>query len=288
MKLLSVSIQECLFLLVAERSGIYGRELPPVPCDNPAADYIPLATTSVYTMMAMGETLTTQDEEVDEYAYPDYSSLTGESHYQPITPATKDEDNVYVKLTPATQTLNQTNSDTTEKADPILPTDPSELTMEHLAKADPRQAQLWMLLQIQKMVQKMEDMYESAGYLQLPQPLNATEEKQPLPVTQSNQVQQIQPTRKDLYVNLSGITQKKGAYKPLLPLPPPPPIPPKTYKSTRNVLASEISQDSGTQQTFVQEGDAKKEVEMYKKYPQQKMIGKLAALESTCNIFLVY
>ena len=262
--------------------------------------------------------------EPDLYDYPPYNGSAG--LYESILPATRDGENVYMKLTPVAETNEQTVS---LKADPTLPTDPSELTMDHLAKADPRQAQLWMLLQIQKMVQKMEDMYESAGYLKPPTPLpptetealaehpkppsvqpststetddlyesvpeysklpsllttpSATEGKQLPPAIQgsSRQVQENQPTRKDIYVNLSGITQKKGTCKPLPPLPPPPTVPPKTYKKISYVQVSESSPpDSASrlQQTPAQ-GDTIKDsqIEMYKK-SQQKMIGEHIQLE---------
>ena len=85
------------------------------------------------------------------------------------------------------------------KANLTLPTDLSELTMEHFADADPRQAQLWMLLQIQKMVQKMEkmeDLYESV-YLRAPSPLltttTATEQPAQPPATSADNLQPPNP-----------------------------------------------------------------------------------------------
>ena len=89
------------------------------------------------------------------------------------------------------------------KVNPTLSTDPSELTMEHFADADPRQAQLWMLLQIHKMVQKMErmeDLYESAGYLRPPSPVvqttTATEQPPPpaIPVHKLRPPSPLPPT----------------------------------------------------------------------------------------------
>ena len=107
-----------------------------------------------------------------EYEYVDRN---GSSHvYEPLSLATKDKGNVYMRMFPASKVKQQTIS---SEVSPALPTDASDLTMEHFAEADPRQAQLWMLLQIQKMVQKMEkmeDMYESAGYLRPPSPLLPT------------------------------------------------------------------------------------------------------------------
>ena len=188
-----------------------------------------------------------------------------------------------------------------------LLSNPSELTMEHLANADPRQAQLWMLLQIQKMVQKMEDMYESAGYLRPPEMLISAEENQstsqnteakqptsppqppsvPLqqsPVTKEGkeppttaESKENLPTRKDLYVNLSFGSQKKGEYKPFLPTPPPPKVPPKTYKGARTMHHSDVIENEEPSGSVTQQGnqDRKKEaaIQVYKKYPQQIMIG---------------
>ena len=83
------------------------------------------------------------------------------------------------------------------KANLTLPTDLSELTMEHFADADPRQAQLWMLLQIQKMVQKMEkmeDLYESV-YLRAPSPLlqTTTATEQPAQPSSTTSADNLQP-----------------------------------------------------------------------------------------------
>jgi hypothetical protein len=80
--------------------------------------------------------------------------------------SSKVDSTVSLKINPAVSSKVDDPSTT-------LLTDLSELTMEHFADADPRQAQLWMLLQIQKVVQKMEkmeDLYESV-YLRAPSPL---------------------------------------------------------------------------------------------------------------------
>lgn len=208
------------------------------------------------------------EEEQESYEYLNYCPREAGSSYETV--------NDYILFAP---TKEQTDS---AVSDPTLPTNPSDLTMEHLAKADPRQAQLWMLLQIQKVVQKMEkmeDMYESAGYLRPPVPLPPNMLESPSAI----QSRLVQPTRKDLYVNLSADSQKKSAYKPLPPLPPPPTIPPKTYNKKSHVKDSDSSQPGsipGRQQTLVL-GDVNKEAQIevyYRDYPQQKMIGKCILL----------
>ena len=298
--------------------------------------------------------------DMDAYEY--VSVEAGSADYQPLIQSTKDEGNLYVRLGPATQTLEPTavhrtdpepelpsdpselpsdpselpsdpselpNNPSELPSDPSelpsdpselpsdpsdlpsnpseLPSNPSELTMEHLANADPRQAQLWMLLQIQKMVQKMEDMYESAGYLRPPEMLVSAEEnqstsqnteaKQPMsppqppsvppqqsPVTKEGkeppttaESKENLPTRKELYVNLSFRSQKKGEYKPFLPTPPPPKVPPKTYKGARTIHHSDVIENEESSGSVTQQGnqDRKKKavIQMYKKYPQQIMIG---------------
>lgn len=109
--------------------------------------------------MTISEFQTSQSEV--EYEYIDT-----ESNYQPLIPATKHNDeNLYVQLNRPGSTRSQgfislrkaaifcSNADQgSTSTESILPTDPSELTTELLAKADAHQAQLWMLLQMQKMV----------------------------------------------------------------------------------------------------------------------------------------
>ena len=243
------------------------RELPPVP----------MTVDSAQEYLSTAESITGEDD--DEYDYP-YAYPTGirakTSEYESVLSTTKDKDNFYLQLTPSTKTKEETNSVATAKTDPTLPTDLLELTVDHLAKVDPRQTQLWMLLQIQKVVQKMEkmeDMYESAGYLRPPSPLPPTviEGKQPPPVVQNNP---NQPTRKDIYVNLSGITQEKGIYKPLPPIPPPPDVPPKTYKDVGKLQILETSQVS---EPAVAQCPYQSETQAFggmKLAIEQKMIGK--------------
>lgn len=205
-------------------SNIDTRPLPPLPGYSFTAPQVNAAygTFSNHNLHSTAPTQYTQsvtnynrrEDEIhsDSYEYvSNRSGSTGEaSLYMPLSLATRDEGNDYMHLFPANKVKEQTDSTSLSKVDPTvsskvdstvsskvdptdsisskvnptLSTDPSELTMEHFADADPRQAQLWMLLQIQKMVQKMErmeDLYESAGYLRPPSPLlqNTTATEQP-------------------------------------------------------------------------------------------------------------
>ena len=263
-------------------SVLSSRELPAVPI--PIAE----AADSNQDPARLDDAFTEEANNGEIYDYVDVDVGATTQEYERILPATKDEDTLYdiVEFTPYTPGSIKEAYDYTSsvKVDQTLPSDPSELTMEHLAKADPQQAQLWMLLQIQKMVQKMErmeDMYESVGYLRVPSPVPpnapsvATEEKQPPSTAQKSP--NVQPTRKQIYVNLSDISQKKGSYKPRLPLPrhSPPEILPKTFEDTENYGFFQASGLVSSEEASAKpaSSEVKSAVDMYKKYPQQKMIG---------------
>ena len=128
----------------------------------------------------------------------------------------------------------------------------AEISLENLANLDPMEAQLWMLLHMQKVVQKMEQVYDS------PQPLSPRADKHPITKPRSppksaklldkakapappssppsEEIEEIydedigpelemaaEPTRQDLYINLDTLNEA-------ITESPPPPIPPRTYQ----------------------------------------------------------
>lgn len=77
----------------------------------------------------------------------------------------------------------------------------ADLSVDYLANVDPREAQLWMLVQMQKMIQRIENVYETVGYYTRPQQVpqqrgNASESKL-----------ESQSSRKKHYVKLSEISK---------------------------------------------------------------------------------
>ena len=77
----------------------------------------------------------------------------------------------------------------------------ADLSVEYLANVDPREAQLWMLVQMQKMIQRIENVYETVGYYTRPQPVP--------PQQGSTSVLKIESpsSRKKHYVKLSEISK---------------------------------------------------------------------------------
>ncbi len=139
----------------------------------------------------------------------------------------------------------------------------SEITLENLTNLDQKQAQLWMLLQMQKMVQRMEDVYEPLKPSANNQPKAEPSTSAPTPRPVFHQPQEIeeaeyddnivsyppdeQPNRSDVYVNLNDlelVDDQQPTHQQLYinldsisaaltaPTPVPPPIPPKTYRPT--------------------------------------------------------
>lgn len=109
----------------------------------------------------------------------------------------------------------------------------SEVTLESLTTLDAKEAQLWMLLQMQKMVQKMEDIYD------MPQRPNPKPKTRPpssyyniskafppsSPMSEEEYVDMdSQPPRQDIYMNLDTISE--------VLIETTPPIPPRTYHPT--------------------------------------------------------
>ena len=151
------------------------------------------------------------------------------------------------------------------KANLTLPTDLSELTMEHFADADPRQAQLWMLLQIQKMVQKMEkmeDLYESV-YLRAPSPLlqtmTATEQPAQPPTTSDDH---LQPPNHPPPIT----TAMEGSVLSADTLQPPNPLPPVT---TNTVEQPHLTIES-TNHEYYQDASSVAEPEKQQPSPETK------------------
>lgn len=106
----------------------------------------------------------------------------------------------------------------------------TEISLENVTSLDPKEAQLWMLLQMQKMIQKLEDVYDTphpvTGSKQQntePQQSPHTSEDEKLYVNESAI---MQTTRQDIYVNLDTISEVLTDTENTAP-----PIPPKTYKS---------------------------------------------------------
>jgi hypothetical protein len=179
------------------------------------------------------------------------------------TVSSKVDSTVSFKVNPAVSS----KVDDPFKDNSIFPTDLSELTMEHFADADPRQAQLWMLLQIQKMVQKMEkmeDLYESV-YLRAPSPLvlqttTATEQPTQTPTISADN---LQPPP-DPLSPITTASQPPAISEPSSPLPPiatateqPPPATESTdleyyYLDASSVVESEKQQPSPETKVYVE------------------------------------
>ena len=96
-----------------------------------------------------------------------------------------------------------------------------ELSIDNLSDHDltPNEVQVWMLLQMQKMVQKMEDVYETGP--QAFTPHTASKRPVPPPPLEETHHSRQQST---LYANMD-------ALEVALSNTPPPPLPPRTYKS---------------------------------------------------------
>ena len=146
------------------------------------------------------------------------------------------------------------------KKDLLPPIDPSSPTLEDISmeNLDPKEAQLWLLLQMQKMVQKMEDVYDTF------QPLSARSAKRhttkfnsvkshdktntPPPPSTPNPPseaaketdREAEPTHQELYTYMNPDTINEAITES-----PPPPIPPRTYQVVdRNQADSEASSES--------------------------------------------
>ena len=103
-----------------------------------------------------------------------------------------------------------------------------ERSLDDLSELTQSEIQVWMLLQMQKMVQKMEDVYETAPAILSPK----LTEKQPIPSPPPQEVQgEIEeehrdphPTKRGAnYVNMDDLEKALSGD-------PPPPLPPRTYK----------------------------------------------------------
>ena len=191
------------------------------------------------------QTSTADDSEEDDEVYEDFP----DGLYEPMEPTYDD-----VKVQPTLQ-RSITIPQTLESI--------SELTLENLTNLDQKQAQLWMLLQMQKMVQKMEDVYEPLkppANIQLKTKPTAASNTTPSPPLspppkeieelydedigsdllasqqQNHQDAYVnldslqiannqQPTHQDVYINLDTISEALTAALP-------PPVPPRTYQQS--------------------------------------------------------
>ena len=136
-----------------------------------------------------------------------------------------------------------------DQTDPPAPSEgatfPEELDSINEDNLNPNEMQLWLLLQMQKMVQKMEDVY--VAYKPSPRPAKRQADKLPISAKSqhgkskappppsspdpppevikqtNNEATKSEPTRQDLYENPDNINEAiKEAF--------PPPIPQRTYQ----------------------------------------------------------
>ena len=128
--------------------------------------------------------------------------------------------------------------------------DMSKSTLEQLTQIDPRQAQLWMLLKMNEMVKKVEDVYESAG-----QHYSVNKEPSTLPARSSVPPTEIRPKE---YQN---ITTKRPVPKPRIRVPKTIP----TIKTASDALESCRQEGKSTQDTYTG---------AVKLHRRQKVIGK--------------
>lgn len=103
-----------------------------------------------------------------------------------------------------------------------------ELPLENLSDLNANEIQMWMLLQMQKMVQKMEDIHEITPGSTSPRGRKLPSVKKPVPlprpeVSQDTKGQADVAQSLPFYVNVDEM-ERALSYSP------PPPLPPKTYK----------------------------------------------------------
>ena len=178
------------------------------------------------------------NDSVDSDVYDDYPNELEQ----------EDDDPYYIEIT-ASDSAPSRNATIPRKLESV-----TEISLENLSNLGPKQAQLWMLLNMQKMVQKMEKMEEVYGSNQSlprkadrqsmtkpvpppkPAPLlgNAKEVPAPPNYPPPEEIEEIydedigpeleivtEPTRQDLYINLDAINEAVEKA-------PPPPVPPRT------------------------------------------------------------
>ena len=117
----------------------------------------------------------------------------------------------------------------------------SEVTLESLTNLDVKEAQLWMLLQMQKMVQKMEDVYDMPQAStkhpnpkqNTPKPPSPSKSLPPSSPMSEDVYVDMKPPRQDIYLNLDTIGE-------VLTETPAPAIPPRTYR-TASLAREEIA-----------------------------------------------
>ena len=140
-----------------------------------------------------------------------------------------------------------------------------ELSLEDLSDLTQSEAQVWMLLQMQKMVQKMEDVYETAPAILSPK----LSSKQRLPSPPHQEVQDEkdrstsapQPTQRGAnYVNMDDLEKALSGD-------PPPPLPPKTYKTQGS---DEFEKEKFSKSESTKETDKQRIKNVYSLQPQGK------------------
>ena len=109
----------------------------------------------------------------------------------------------------------------------------SELSLENISSLTPGEVQIWMLLQMQKMVQKMEDVYETTPEALTPR-LAAKQPVPPPPQAVKDDSAHHQTTQRQVfYANMDDLEEALSDA-------PPPPLPPRTYKCQTSVEGEEL------------------------------------------------
>ena len=164
-----------------------------------------------------------------------------DDHIYCDVPEELEQEDSYIEIVPADHSSPRRSATIPKELASI-----AEISLENLSNLDQKEAQLWMLLHMQKMVQKMEQVYGST------QPLSPKADKQlitkpkpppkpaklcskakvPAPPSSPppDEIEEIydedigtEATRDDLYINLDTISEAVTEA-------PPPPIPPRTYQ----------------------------------------------------------
>ena len=222
---------------------------------NKITTWIPLPTQSQPVTQEPESHEGGSDDDNDDNIYDDYPEELEQ-----------EDDDSYIEITASIPSTPKRSATIPKKLESV-----TEISLENLSNLGPKQAQLWMLLNMQKMVQKMEKMEEVYGSTQsmsskadrqsitkpMPPPKPAPlcgKAKAPAPPNYPppEEIEEIydedigpeleiaaEPTRQDLYINLDTINEAVEEA-------PPPPVPPRTYQhadekdSYRNRTCSEV------------------------------------------------
>ena len=226
----------------------------PPPESSASVIYDELVTTDSHKAQAQEPPLAEPAREYDEPILISSTTIScasssAQSQPQPLQAGSGDDDNRVYSDIPDELDHEDLYTEIDQTDPPALSegaTTPEEVDEDNL---DPNEMQLWLLLQMQKMVQKMEDVYGTSSPKPAKQKVNNSPKrtkslcvhgkaKPPPPLTTSspappsqaviqketnNEDIEPEPTRQDLYENLDTINE---AITECLP----PPIPPKTYQ----------------------------------------------------------